>query len=281
MGNLDNGAAASGGTDANVAAYLSRIGFAGPIAHDLATLTALQLAHLQAVPFEALDVFAGRPVSADDTAAWNKVVDRRRGGWCFEVNGAFAQLLEQLGFQVTRLGAAVLLGGPSVVIDHLVLEVMLDQPYLVEVGFGDQSPITPLPLTQAGPIESLSGTFEFLDSPQGTTLAEHVDGVPAARYRFKRVGHRLSDFEPASQRLSLDRSLSWSTSPFATRLLDADGTRITLSRRGLKVVPPRPSGRATERVSVSPEDWNDVLRERFGIDESFTPAQLAHGETAD
>ena len=254
----------------NVEAYLERIGWTGAIANDLDTLTALQLAHLQTVPFEALDVYAGRAVKADDDWAWHKVVERRRGGWCFEANGAFAVLLEELGFSVQRLGAAVLLAGPSTLIDHLVLEVMLDQPYLVEVGFGDQAPITPLPLAQGGAIETIGGTFEFLASPQGTTLAQHVDGVPEARYRFKRVNHRLVDFQPASDLLSGDRTRHWSTSPFATRLLDAEGTRITLTRRGFKTE----RGGVVDRIDVAPEDWNDMLAEHFGIDEAFSPDDL-------
>jgi hypothetical protein len=81
---------------------------------------------------------------------------------------------------VQRLGAAVLLDGPNKIVDHLVLEVMLDQPYLVEVGFGDNAPVVPLPLQATGPIATRCGTFEFLASPQGTTLAQIVDGVPQA-----------------------------------------------------------------------------------------------------
>lgn len=254
----------------NVDDYLDRIGWSGPITHDLETLTRLQLTHLQAVPFEALDVYAGRPVKADDDWAWHKVVERKRGGWCFEANGAFAVLLEALGFSVQRLGAAVLLDGPSTLIDHLVLEVKVGQSYLVEVGFGDQAPITPLPLQQAGPIETIAGTFEFLASPQGTTLAQLVDGVPEARYRFKRVNHQLSDFQPASDLLSGDPNRHWSTSPFATRLLDDQGTRITLTRRGLKIE----GGGETQRSDVAPEDWNDLLAEHFGITEAFTPEDL-------
>lgn len=254
----------------DVDAYLKRIGWDGPIAHDLDTLTRLQLKHLQAVPFEALEVYAGRAVKADDDWAWNKIVERKRGGWCFEANGAFAVLLEELGFSVQRLGAAVLLGGPSTLIDHLVLEVMLDESFLVEVGFGDQAPITPLPLQRAGPIETLGGTFEFLPSPQGTTLAQHVDGVPEARYRFKRVNHRLTDFQPASDLLSGDPTMHWSTSPFATRLLDEHGTRITLTRRGLKI----DGGGEVERTDVAPEEWNDLLAEHFGISEAFAAEDL-------
>lgn len=251
--------------------YLERIGFTGPINIDLDTLTRLQMAHLLSVPFEALEVFDRRRVHADDEWCWNKIVDRCRGGWCFEANGAFAQLLEGLGFTVRRLGAAVLLDGPNQIIDHLVLEVQLEQAWLVEVGFGDQAPLTPLRLEHDGPIESIGAMFEFLASPQGTTLAQLVDGVPEPRYRFKRVAHQLVDFVAASDRLQDDRTMHWSTSPFATRLVDADGTRLTLTRSRLKTI--SPNGGQTS-VEVPPEQWNQVLLDNFGIDEAITPAQL-------
>lgn len=251
-------------------AYLSRIGIDAPAGVGIDALTRLQLAHLQAVPFENLAIYAGRSVTADNNWTFSKVVDQMRGGWCFELNGAFAQLLEALGFTVHRLGAAVLLGGPNKFVDHLVLEVVLDQPYLVEVGFGDNAPIVPLPLQAAGPIETRCGTFEFLNSPQGTTLAQIVDGVPEARYRFKRVNHQPSDFEAASMRLQSDPTLHWSTSPFATRLLDDKGTRLSLSRDRLKT---RRGPEVTERP-VDPLDWNDVLFEHFGIVEAVPPEAL-------
>ena len=92
--------------------YLDRIGYTGPIRLDVACLEALQRAHMTAAPFENLDVSRGRPVRTDVEWGLDKVVDRRRGGWCFELNGAFSVLLEALGFSVTRLGAAVLRNGP-------------------------------------------------------------------------------------------------------------------------------------------------------------------------
>lgn len=251
-------------------AYLDRIGIDAPAGTGLDALTRLQLAHLQAVPFEALAIFAGRSVTTDDAWTYSKVVDQRRGGWCFEVNGAFAQLLEALDFRVRRLPAAVLLGGPNTIVDHLVIEVELDQPYLVEVGFGDNAPIVPLPLNVSGPIETRCGTFEFLDSPQGTTLTELVDGVPEPRYRFKRVDHAMRDFEPASMRLQSDPTLHWSTSPFATRLLDDQGTRLILTRDALKTK----RRQDVDSRPVDPHDWNDVLYEHFGIIESLPPEAL-------
>ena len=235
-----------------IAAYLQRIGIDAPAGLGLDALTRLQLAHLQAVPFEALAIFAGRSVTADDNWTYSKVVDQQRGGWCFELNGAFAQLLEALGFEVRRLAAAVLLDGPTTIVDHLVLEVVLDQPYLVEVGFGADAPIEPLPLNQAGPIETRDGVFEFLNSPQGTTLAQIVDGVPKALYRFKRVSHQPADFEATSMRLQDDPTLHWSTSPFATRLIDDKGTRLTLTRDRLR----RIRQGEVDDTPVEPADWN-------------------------
>jgi len=255
---------------ADTQAYMARIGIEAPAGPGLDALTRLQLAHLQSVPFENLAIYAGRSVTADNNWTFSKIVDQQRGGWCFEVNGAFAQLLESLGFAVHRLAAAVLLAGPNKIVDHLVLEVMLDQPYLVEVGFGDDAPIVPLPLHASGPIETRCGTFEFLDSPQGTTLTQIVDGVPEARYRFKRVNHQPLDFEPASMRLQSDPKLQWSTKPFATRLIDDQGSRRTLLRNTLKTQ----QGDELSQIPVAPAEWNDVLFEHFGIVESVPPEAL-------
>ena len=119
-----------------VDAYLERIGAERPDVLDLDALARLQHAHLVAVPFENLDVFHRVPVSVDQDVVLAKIVGGR-GGWCFENNGAFAWLLEQLGFRVMRIGAAVLADGPNTVIDHHTIEVQLDTAYLVDVGFGD------------------------------------------------------------------------------------------------------------------------------------------------
>ena len=259
-------------TPVQVRAYLDRIGLEGPVRPDLTGLTRLQLAHLQTAPFEALAVFCGRGARTDDAWTYSKIVEQHRGGWCFELNGAFAQLLEALGFTVRRLAAAVLLDGPNRLVDHLVLEVVLDESYLVEVGFGDRAPIEPLPLAAAGPIPTRSGTFEFLNSPEGTTLAQVVDGVPEARYRFKRVTLLPSDFEAPSERLQSDPTLHWTTSPFATRIVDERGTRLTLTRDTLKTT--RIDDGEIERRSIAPDDWNDVLFEYFGIIESIPAAAL-------
>lgn len=241
--------------------YLARIGYHEVVSIDFETLERLQRAHMTAVPFENLDVYNAQPVSVDATSAYEKVVERGRGGWCFELNGAFAVLLEALGFAVTRLGAAVLLSGPTEIVDHLCLEVTLDEPYLVDVGFGD-SFVRPLALNRRGPQDGLSGTFELLDSPQGTTLTRlDEDEVPAAQYRFSRVGRQQGDFETASRTLQEDKALSWHRRAFATRLIEGGPDRVTLVGNRLKVW----RGAELSEVTVDDDAWATTLAEWFGL----------------
>lgn len=241
-------------------AYLQRIGFGVAPTVDLATLTTLQRLHMTAVPFENLDIVAGHHIPVDAASSVDKIVERRRGGWCFEVNGAFAELLRVLGFDVLLLGAAVLHDGPNRIIEHLGLEVMLDQPYLVDVGFGD-SFIRPLALSVRGPQDGGNGRYEFFGSPEGTTLARLDDGVPVAQYRFKRVAHTLDQFTSVSDSMQIDPDKSWKTKPFATRLLDGGPDRVTLTHDRVKLVR---NGVIAER-RIPNAEWMTTLHDWFGV----------------
>ena len=94
--------------------YLARIGYEGSVNPSVETLRLLHRAHVLTVPFENLDIHLGRSISLDPSALFRKIVLSRRGGYCFELNGLFALLLEQLGFSVTRLAARVLYGAEGV-----------------------------------------------------------------------------------------------------------------------------------------------------------------------
>lgn len=119
-------------------AYLLRIGYQGSLEPSIETLRGLQRAHLFSVPFENLDIHLKREIRLDENAFFEKIVKHRRGGFCYELNGLFSRLLQQLGFQVTLLSARVTENGKiGQEFDHLVLLVQLEQPYLVDVGFGD------------------------------------------------------------------------------------------------------------------------------------------------
>lgn len=130
-----------------LAAYLKRIGFYGTARPDLETLRGLQEAHVRTVPFENLDVQLRRPVGLDIDTCFEKIVRRRRGGWCYELNGLLGWALREIGFDVTRTSAGVRHDrfGDVQMGNHLCLLVRIDRPYLVDVGFGG-SLSQPLPL---------------------------------------------------------------------------------------------------------------------------------------
>lgn len=270
-------------TDHQLDAYVQRLDLdpRGAPA-DAATLRSVHLAHLEQIPFENLDIVFGPGADHDQCAAVEKITGTgsgtRRGGWCFELNGALALLLEALGYRVRLLGAAVLIDGPTQVIEHLLLEVdsPLIAPHLVDVGFGDSFDL-PLPLNTAGPQDGGTGDFELIGSPQGTTLTRHVDGVPSALLRFKRVAHRFDDFAAVAASMQIDPSRRWSTKPFAVRRLTgserADSTgvqRVALTADRLQVT----RGDDVEQHTVERDRWRSELTTWFEmtLPESWTAA---------
>lgn len=133
-----------------IARYLERIGFSAVPAVDLATLAELHRRHVETIPWECLDAFAGRPTTRDPGQAFDKIVGAGRGGWCYEMNGLFAWMLEGLGFDVTRLAAGVMrdvMGDDAAIGNHLLLIVRLDRDYLADVGLGSGL-IEPIPLAE-------------------------------------------------------------------------------------------------------------------------------------
>ena len=133
----------------DTAAYLRRIAYDGSLAPAEETLRALQIAHLSTVPFENLDIHRGQLIILDEDALFTKIVQRQRGGFCYELNGLFARLLRSLGFHVALL-AAQFPREPGVFApecDHLALRVAVpgdDTRWLVDVGAGRGSFLTPL-----------------------------------------------------------------------------------------------------------------------------------------
>lgn len=247
--------------DLQLGAYLDRLWWSGPLQADLPTLERLQRAHLTAVPFENLDVFERRGVRTNDSWTVEKVVVRRRGGWCFELNGAFAALLSAVGFEVKRLAATVLHGEISPIPTHLTLEVALDRPYLVDVGFGD-SFIRPLPLDSAGPHDGGTEDYGFVFEDGVTTLVSwNDDGTTVHHFRFDHVPHQPSDFDEASTWLQTDPGLQWTRSRFATRLLAGGPDRVTLLTDRIRF---RRDG-SWEEHPVTANDWDRLLSEWFQL----------------
>lgn len=248
--------------DSLAAGYLARLGLDG-VSVDAAGLAALQAAHLVAVPFENLDVWAGREVRCDETWTLSKVVERRRGGWCFELNGAFAALLEHLGFRVTRLAATVLLVDPSPFPDHLTIRVDLDRPWLVDVGFGVGTPRRPLPLDDLGPHHGGVSPYRLVGD-EGHVVVERRrvrDGAWERCFRLE-GSVDLPDLESSSRRLR-ESDNQFTAAPFATRALDAAAARVTWNDGRLVVRRP-----GSEVTALTP-DPAATLRRWFWIDESL------------
>jgi N-hydroxyarylamine O-acetyltransferase len=217
----------------DVERYLERIGYGGWVRSDLATLAALQRAHLTTVPFENLDVYYRTGVEVGADWALDKVLERGRGGWCFELNTAFAELLRAIGFEVALRAADVLFSGqPPETPDHLVLQVSADdRPWLVDVGFGD-SFCRPLALDVEAVQDGESRPYRVRRDDDFVFLETQDDGDWRRQYRFRPVDVELDVFEPASARLQSTEGLHWTETRFATRLFS--GGRVTLLHDRLK-----------------------------------------------
>jgi len=136
----------------DVTAYLHRIGLDAVPAPDRDALFALQKAHLTHVPYETMDIIQKREVSLDPEAVFDKVVNRRRGGYCFELNGLFGCLLRELGFAVTEYFGRFLRDEAPGFIPmrrHRVLRVTAEgRDYICDVGVGGVCPLLPLALEE-------------------------------------------------------------------------------------------------------------------------------------
>src|SRR6266700_2262419 len=163
-----------------LAAYLDRIGAERPAVLDAAALGGLHLAHQRAVPFENLSIHLGEPISLDEDDLIAKIVTRRRGGFCYELNGAFALLLESLGAQVTRAAARVYDGEGR------------RGPRLADVGFGAHSSY-PLRYDGRAGQDDPGGLFSLADAPGGDVDVTK-DGTP--QYRIEPRERALADFVP-------------------------------------------------------------------------------------
>jgi N-hydroxyarylamine O-acetyltransferase len=126
----------------DIKTYLERLHYTGSLQPDANTLNGLHQAHMVRIPFENLDIALKRPIQLNDSALWEKIITHKRGGFCYELNGLFAWLLKQIGFEVTCLNARVFDadGNLGIEFDHLALLVQApgeSERWLADVGFGD------------------------------------------------------------------------------------------------------------------------------------------------
>jgi len=242
--------------------YLARIHFTGPVDPTPDTLRRLHLAHLRAVPFENLDISLSRPIVCDEQRFLDKIVTLRRGGFCYELNGAFAALLRVLGYTVTLLSARVSRpdGSASAEFDHLALHVHLDEPWLADVGFGD-SFLEPLRLKDG--IEQEQHGHRFRIAEVGNVMIvqrQDPAGLWKSQYQFRLVPRQLSDFAPRCHFHQTSPESHFTQQRICT--LPTPGGRITLS--DLKFIRTR-NGKREERLLNHEREWLAVLEKDFGV----------------
>lgn len=183
----------------DLAAYLNRIGLDGAPRADLETLRELQRLHTCAIPFENLSPFLGEQVKIDLRSLEDKLVRRRRGGWCFEQNLLFTHMLRAMGFEVRTLAARVLWNVPAGVTtarSHMLMLVPIEgRRYIADVGFGGLTLTAPLVLEphveQATPHEP----HRMIPSGDGFTLEARVGAEWQALYAFDLHEQVQADYE--------------------------------------------------------------------------------------
>lgn len=258
-------------TGDQVSSYLARIG-ASPPAPSVESLRDLHLRHLRTVPFENLDIHLDRRISLAVPDLYAKIVERRRGGFCYELNGLFAALLRSLGYDVAMYACRV--QGPhglGPLFDHLALSVaMPDSPqrWLVDVGFGRHSAY-PLRLGLAGDQRDPNGVFRLEERECGD-IDVFLDGK--AQYRIETRPRVLADFDPTCWWQQTMPGSHFRAGPVCSRLTDSGGM-ITLADR---VLISTEGGERTETKLVTDEDVLAAYRLQFGMPLERVPVPVEH-----
>ncbi len=247
-------------------AYFTRIGYVGPRDPTIATLHAITSAHTTSIPFENLDVLLGRPIDLDLGAIFEKLVHRRRGGYCFEQNTLLLHVLGALGFDVVPISARVRLQRPRDFTPprtHVFLRVEIDgESWLADVGVGGMSLTSALRLDSEAPQSTPHETRRIVR--EGARLFHQV--------RFGSEWNDVCEFT-LEEMPAIDRELAnWYTSAhpqshFKNRLLVARaaerGVRLTMLNDEFTVR--QSDGRAESQIMRSPEEILQTLATHFGL----------------
>jgi N-hydroxyarylamine O-acetyltransferase len=247
----------------DLTAYLRRIGLPEPPTADLAGLRALHLAHATSIPFENLDIQMGLPIRLDLASLQAKLVQRRRGGYCFEHNTLFQAVLRQMGFDVMACEARVRLGATETLPrTHMLLLVTLGgDRWLCDVGFGGEGLLHSVRL-DGEPHRQFLNTYRVAEEGHLRVLQSFHHGVWQDLYAFEPAPRFPVDFEMANHYTS-----TYPESRFLKTLtaqLPGTEVRRILRNRGLS----ESRGDAVEGRELAPAELIPTLREVFGLDVS-------------
>lgn len=243
--------------------YLKRINYHGSLAPAADTLRDLQVAHLLTVPFENLSIHFAETIVLEDEALFAKVVARKRGGFCYELNGLFAALLRALGFEVVMLSAEVANedGSFSQPFDHMALMVKLEQRWLVDVGFGD-SFLEPLLLDEAG--EQVQRDYAYRIVSEGSyrimSRRETNNNEWKAQYRFTLQPYEYEDYAERCRYHQTSPESHFTQGRICSRATEYG--RITLSE--MRLITTSQTGRH-EQTLMTDDEYRAALQTHFAV----------------
>src|SRR6266446_372482 len=246
----------------DVQLYLDRINYQGPLEPTAETLRQLQVAHLLTVPFENLSIHAQEPIVLEDEALFQKIVNRRRGGFCYELNGLFAALLRALGFEVAMLSAQVANaeGEFSRDFDHMALMIALEERWLADVGFGD-SFVEPLRLDERDAQVQGDRAYRIVTDDE-RLIVQLADNSSEwkGQYRFTLKPYQYSDYAEMCE--------YHQTSPLShitkARICSRLTPRVRISLSDMRLITTE-DGERREYTAATPEEYAELLRKHFGI----------------
>jgi len=247
----------------NVQAYLDRIGLAAKeLSADAKSLRRLQRSHLLTVPFENLDIHWKRRIVLDLDRFYEKIVEKRRGGFCYELNGLFNELLRELGFETRLISARVSKGGShGREYDHAAIIVTIgDEEYLADVGFGD---FAAEPLTFVLEIEQADQTGTFIIrcfDDDYFEVAKRDGDVWKSEYIFKDIARDLSEFTEMCDFQQYSPESHFTKGKLCS-IMTEDG-RKTLTDSNLILTS---GGDRTEQPIDSENEFSEALMAEFGI----------------
>jgi N-hydroxyarylamine O-acetyltransferase len=246
----------------NVQEYFKRIGYKGKSEPNLQTLFTIHRLHLLSVPFENLDIHFGSPIFLNTQTFFEKIVKKNRGGFCYELNGLFYELLLTLGFKVQMLSARVAnqdgSWGPD--FDHMTLLVELDEPWIADVGFGE-SFMEPLRLNDLSDQVQNGRRFKLVPDENGWLIYKAEQNEQwSNQFLFNLQPHELNDFSGMCHYQQTSPESSF-TKRVVCSVATKDG-RITLTDQMLIVT--KKGKRKEIKISGEPE-FRSLLKKHFGI----------------
>jgi N-hydroxyarylamine O-acetyltransferase len=249
----------------DIDAYLKRIHYTDELDTTLATLRKLHYQHQLTIPIENLSIHYGQEIILDPDALFDKIITRKRGGFCYELNGLFFEFLQAIGFQVKRVSGRVHddVNGFHPEFDHLSIIAHVDGiDWLLDVGFGRQFPVYPLLLTLNQIQEDRTGRYKIteLDADNLVIKQQNEQGDWIPGYSFTCIPRELADFTEMCHFHQTSKESFFSRNKLCT-IVTPHG-RITLTDHTLKITD---NGQVVDHVIADQQEFEDFLLDCFAI----------------